>query len=170
MADEAAKFEQWMARPLDEIEQRSADSAFIVFMASFAMWERLVKSRIQAEKDALRVRQMDAKQKNDLFYTLSAGMLGMADVMLFKNFWHVYRDGIAHYFQPMLEGMDGKSYGWRINAGYGELPEYFDDPTAGRVIRISPWKWTRRVVQEWRARPDLLAILKGMPIAEVTIE
>lgn len=169
MADEPAKFEKWMARPLEEIEARSADSAFIVLMASFAMWERLVKSRMRAEKDALGIRRMDEGQKKEFFYELSADMLGIADVQLFKNFWHIYRDGLAHYFMPMDKGMDAKEYNWSISADYGDLPEYHGDPATVRTIRVNPWRWTRRVVKEWRARPGLLAELQHVPFAEVSV-
>lgn len=163
------KFEKWFASPISHIERSSADAAFIVLGVSCSMFERFVKSRMCTEKDALGIRRMHWKQKNAFFYSFSPRILGMADEKLFDNFWQMYRVGIAHYFMPQKVEWDGKTWGHAISVdeGFKDLPEYFHDAYFGYVIRINPWRWTERVINLWRARPDLLDVLPKFPLAEV---
>jgi hypothetical protein len=166
------KLEKWFAKPIVEIEKTSADAAFLVLSASFSMFERFVKSRMHTEKDALGTRRMNKDEKKAFFYKFSADILGIPDPKLFENFWDMYRNGIAHYLQPKLIEIDGKEYGWRISVGgsFKDLPEYYHDPKDGWVIRINPWRWTERVVNLWRSRPDLLDVLPQFPLAEIQTE
>lgn len=166
------KFEKWIALPISHIEHSSADAAFIALGVSFSMFERFVKSRMHTEKDALGIRRMDTKQKDAFFYKFSPQVLGMADQKLFDNFWQMYRVGIAHYFMPMTIEWDGKNWNHLISVedGFKDLPEYFHDAHFGHVIRINPWRWTERVINLWRLRPDLLEVLPKFPLAEVHTE
>ena len=166
------KFEKWFAAPISEIEASSADSAFIVLGISCSMFERFVKSRMKLEKDELGIRQMTKEQKSAFFYKFAPQVLGMTDPTLFSNFWEMYRVGIAHFFMPQVVDWNGKKWSHCISVekGFADLPEYFHDPYFGDVIRINPWRWTERVVNLWRSRPDLLDVLQAFPLAEVHTE
>lgn len=166
------RFNQWFANPISEIEHSSADAAYLVLSVSFSMFERFVKSRMQTEKDALKIRQMDKKAKEAFFFQFSTHILGMNDEKLFENFWDMYRNGIAHFFQPKVVEWDGKTFGHLISVhrGFNDLPEYYCDPGGSWFIRINPWRWTERVITLWRSRPDLLDVLPQFPLAEIQIE
>ncbi len=166
------KFEKWFASPISRIEDTSADAAFIVLGVSFSMFERFVKSRMRAEKETLGIRRMNKEEKIAFFYQFALPILGMTDQKLLENFWQMYRVGIAHYFMPMTVEWDGKTWNHLISveAEFKDLPEYFHDLHSGHFIRINPWRWTERVVNLWRSRPDLLDTLRQFPLAEVHVD
>jgi hypothetical protein len=152
------KFDHWFAEPLSQLpELKNCNAAFIAFQISFALWERLIKSQLKQEK-------IDANPKN--FIARSAKHLNVDDE-LFDKFWGMYRDGIQHYLQPKVFTSKGVKYGWEIDAGYGALPEYYEKAPDHKIIRISPWKWASRVVDEWRKRTDLLEVFDSHRFGDI---
>jgi len=151
-------FELWFANPLNELEQRSEHGAFLAFMVSFSLFERFVKSKLDAEN-----------RNGKEFFDEDAAVLGI-DRQLFGDFWDMYRVGIMHYLQPKIGKKDGLLLSWEIAAEYGELPEYFLDTEENIwFIRISPWKWAKLTVRLWESRPDLLDKLEKFPMGRIRL-
>lgn len=97
-------------------------------------------------------------------------MLGIADVRLFRNFWRIYRDGIAPNFMPMDRGMMtrntiGRSAPDSATAGICRgTGRYVYDPYQ------SPGGCCRRIVKEYRVRPDLQLELQHVPFAQDSVD
>ena len=160
------KFNLWFTEPAKRIE-KDGDAAFIVFIAAFSALERFIKSRMKAEKDLLGIRRMSKEQKKEFFFILAAKTLGVEDLQLFKDFWHMYRDGLAHYFHPMIFERDGKQYGYEISGDFEELPVYHSYSDTTFSIRISPWKFAQRVAAIWQSREDILNSLPQFPLGDI---
>ena len=153
------KFDHWFTDPLNALlVLKNGNAAFVVFQVSFALWERLIKSLLKAEK---------VKASPDNFVSRSADYLNI-DPGLFDKFWGMYRDGIQHYLQPKPFTSGGVRYGWSISADFGALPEFEEKAADHKIIRINPAAWANYVLEEWRKRPDLLEVFESHKFGEIT--
>jgi hypothetical protein len=151
-------FKLWFEDPLPKLES-SPENAFLAFMASFALFERFIKSKLKKDTGSA---------TKDEFEAEATRVLSLTDPNLFPQFWDMYRNGIAHFLQPKLLKKDGLRLAWEIDANFGEVPEYFYRKTKNDwVIRISPWKWSKFTLALWKTRPDVLDYLAQFPFGEI---
>lgn len=152
------KYERWFFSPLLELEKMGkGDGAFIALSVSFGLFERFIKSELKRK---------NIKGNYENFLSEAVSLLEI-DKDLFDKFWGMYRDGIQHYLQPKVFTSGGVTYGWQIGASYGELPQFHQISSVEKVIIISPWKWAVKVVELWRARPELLETFNSHSLGKI---
>jgi len=147
------KFDGWFVKPIkllrDELPE--GDGGFVAFIATLALYERLIIARLKISN--LPTDETSIKQEMSRDLRLTDGQR--------QIFWDMFRNGLLHQAMPKA----GKT-NYLFSAQYSGYPE-FKTANGYTFICMDPWKFIDRVLQEYCANPRLIVESNSFPLASV---
>lgn len=145
-------FERWFGRSVDKLrELPNGDGAFAALMIAIPLYERYIIAKLKLAGSATGEAEVQVAVGTDL---------GLEDWQR-RIFWQMFRVGFMH--QAMV--MDGKTK-WMVSHEFGETPE-FKTIAGVNYICFDPWKFTDRVLAQFRADHRLITASESFPLAGI---
>lgn len=146
------KFKIWYVDPIKKLEELpNGNGGFVAFIVGLALYERLIRSKLQINNQESTEESIKSAMNIDLGITE-----GQRNV-----FWDLFRNGLLHQAMPK----PGNTV-YKFRDDFSNKPEFVES-NGQWFIYINPWKFTYRVLNEFLSQPELIIASESCPLASI---
>lgn len=143
-------FQIWYVEPINLLETLpNGDGGWVVFIVGLALYERLINAQLKTNNQAT-----DDVNKHKAI----CDDLGITEHQR-SVFWSMCRNGLLHQAMPKI----GSTSLW-LRDEFSDKPE-FQKIEGIEFICINPWKFTKRVLNDFLSAPELIDASDSNPLA-----